>query len=224
MNSMRHLVLGAARSGKTRFALSTAKSLASARGKEVIYVATAEAHDEEMRERIARHRAERPVDWRTHEAPRELARSLAAIETLAPSEPSEPSGPSGPSGRGSAPGRARSRGGSTPIESAPVIVVDCLTLWLSNALLHDFREDESTGPLPTWAHEREAFMTWLKTCPHTLILVSNEVGGGVVPVSALARRFQSEQGWLNQDAASICEQVTLVVAGLPVPIKTPAIR
>ena len=201
MNSIRHLVLGAARSGKTRFALSTAKSLASAQEKEVVYVATAEAHDEEMRERIARHRAERPAVWRTLEASRELARSLASIGALAPSAPS-----------------------GAPIERAPVIVVDCLTLWLSNALLHDFREDAPTGPLPTWAHEREAFMSWLKTCPHTLILVSNEVGGGIVPASALARRFQSEQGWLNQDVASVCEQVTLVVAGLPVPIKTLAPR
>jgi adenosylcobinamide kinase/adenosylcobinamide-phosphate guanylyltransferase len=204
MNSMRHLVLGAARSGKTRFALNAAKSLARAHDSDVIYVATAEAHDDEMRERIARHRSERPADWRTLEAPRELARSLTTIETLAPGEPSAPSG--------------------MPIERAPVIVVDCLTLWLSNALLRDFREDEPTGALSTWAHEREAFMRWLKTCPHPLVLVSNEVGGGVVPTSALARRFQSEQGWLNQDAASVCEQVTLVVAGLAVPIKTPSTR
>jgi adenosylcobinamide kinase/adenosylcobinamide-phosphate guanylyltransferase len=183
MNSMRYLVLGAARSGKTRFALNTAKSLARAHDQEVIYVATAEAHDAEMRERIARHRAERPANWYTREAPRELASSLASIE------------------------------------KESVVVIDCLTLWLSNALLCDFREDQPTGPLPAWSSEREAFMSWLRECRHTLILVSNEVGGGVVPASALARRFQSEQGWLNQDVASVCEQVTLVVAGLPVSIK-----
>ena len=183
MNSMRYLVLGAARSGKTRFALNTAKSLARAQGKEVVYVATAEAHDDEMRERVARHRVERPADWRTLEAPRELARSLAFIE------------------------------------STSVIIVDCLTLWLSNAVLCDFREDVPTAALPTWAQEREAFMGWLRNCPHTLILVSNEVGGGVVPASPLARRFQSEQGWLNQDVADVCEDVTLVVAGLGVAIK-----
>lgn len=184
MNSMRHLVLGAARSGKTRFALNVAKSLARAQDKEVIYVATAEAHDVEMRERIARHRAERPEKWRTLEAPRDLAQALASIE-----------------------------------QQSAVIVIDCLTLWLSNALLSDFSEDDPTGALPTWAHEREAFIRWLENCPHTLVLVSNEVGGGIVPASALARRFQSEQGWLNQDVASICEQVTLVVAGLPLTIK-----
>src|SRR5262245_45302217 len=88
MNSMRHLVLGAARSGKTRFALNTAKSLAGARESEVVYVATAEAHDAEMRERIVRHRAERPANWRTLEAPRDLAHSL---EALAPRESQAPS-------------------------------------------------------------------------------------------------------------------------------------
>jgi adenosylcobinamide kinase/adenosylcobinamide-phosphate guanylyltransferase len=184
MKSIRHLVLGAARSGKTRFALNTAKSLAHSHESEVIYVATAEAHDAEMRERIARHRAERPGNWRTLEAPRELSGALASIEAQS------------------------------------VIVLDCLTLWLSNALLRDFCDDEPAGALPAWVAERAAFMNWLEQCGHTLVVVSNEVGGGVVPVSALARRFQSEQGWLNQDVASVCEQVTLVVAGLPVAIKS----
>ena len=205
MNSIRHLVLGAARSGKTRFALNTAKSLARAQGSEVIYVATAEAHDDEMRERIARHRAERPVEWHTLEAPRDLAQSLTPFAPAASGAPLASRDASAVAG-----------------EHRPVIfVVDCLTLWLSNALLRDFNEDAPTGPLPTWSREREAFMTWAKRCAHPLILVSNEVGGGVVPASALARRFQSEQGWLNQDIASVCEQVTLVVAGLPIVIKSP---
>lgn len=188
MNSIRHLVLGAARSGKTRLALNTAKSFASSQEKPVIYVATAEAHDAEMRERIARHRAERPTSWHTLEAPRDLPQSLASMSA----------------------------------NTSPVIIIDCLTLWLSNALLHDFREDDSSAPLPTWTREREAFMSWLRSCRHTLILVSNEVGGGIVPASPLARRFQSEQGWLNQDVAAVCERVTLVVAGLPIQMKGPA--
>lgn len=183
MNSLRHLVLGAARSGKTRFALNIAKSLAREHESEVIYVATAEAHDAEMSERIARHRAERPSSWRTLEAPRELGRTLASIET----------------------------------ES--VIVVDCLTLWLSNALLRDFTEENPSGALPTWSRESEDFLSALEHCRHALILVSNEVGGGVVPASALARRFQDEQGLLNQQVANVCERVTLVVAGLPLSIK-----
>jgi adenosylcobinamide kinase/adenosylcobinamide-phosphate guanylyltransferase len=138
-----------------------------------------------MRERIARHRAERAASWQTLEAPRELSRALTAIATSA------------------------------------VIVIDCLTLWLSNALLVDFNEETPTSALLTWTREREGFISWLAHCEHTLIIVSNEVGGGIVPSSALARRFQSEQGWLNQDVARVCEEVTLVVAGLAVPIKAP---
>ena len=183
MKSARHLVLGAARSGKTRFALNLASELARVRESPVIYVATAEARDAEMRERIARHRAERAASWQTLEAPRELARALAALE------------------------------------ASSVIVIDCLTLWLSNAMLVDFNAATSATALPTWERERDAFMGWLARCEQALVIVSNEVGGGIVPTSALARRFQSEQGWLNQDVARVCEKVTLVVAGLPLSIK-----
>jgi adenosylcobinamide kinase/adenosylcobinamide-phosphate guanylyltransferase len=184
MKSTRHLVLGAARSGKTRFALNLAKSLASRGDDRVIYVATAGAHDAEMRERIDRHRAERPANWETLEAPRELGHTL------------------------------------TWIEAPAVIVIDCLTLWLSNAMLRDFREEEPAQVLPTWTRERAAFMQWVGACSHALIIVSNEVGGGIVPTSVLGRRFQSEHGWLNQDVASVCEEVTLIVAGLPLRIKS----
>ena len=229
MNSTRHLVLGAARSGKTRFALNVAKALAREHESDVIYVATAEANDGEMRERIARHRAERPTNWRTLEAPRELARELASIKRRDSSEvfagALNARSPGESVARDAAPVTAASsdRPALTevlpPSAAASIIVIDCLTLWLSNAILSDFREDDPGAPLPTWAHERETFLTWLEACDHPLILVSNEVGGGIVPTSALARRFQSEQGWLNQDVAALCEQVTLVVAGLPVPIK-----
>jgi adenosylcobinamide kinase/adenosylcobinamide-phosphate guanylyltransferase len=231
MNSRRHLVLGAARSAKTRFALNVAQALAREHEREVIYVATAEAHDAEMRERIARHRAERPSAWRTLEAPRDLARALASIKrqeirrqevsgTFAANDAPASSEATAPVASASTDARASTEALAS-IASASVIIVDCLTLWLSNALLCDFREDHPTGTLPTWAHERETFMRWLEDSEHTLVLVSNEVGGGIVPASALARRFQSEQGWLNQDVAAVCEHVTLVVAGLPVTIKAP---
>ncbi|HKQ81259.1 MAG TPA: bifunctional adenosylcobinamide kinase/adenosylcobinamide-phosphate guanylyltransferase [Steroidobacteraceae bacterium] len=183
MNRERHLVLGGARSGKTRHALSVATTLASARGADVVYVATAEALDEEMRDRIQHHRNERPAQWQTLEAPRRLGRALADVP-----------------------------------ESA-VIIVDCLTLWLSNAVLQDFREEAPTSPLPTWSDERQEFMGQLARAQHSIVLVSNEVGGGIVPLAPVARRFQSEQGWLNQAVASICERVTLVVAGIPVIVK-----
>src|SRR4051794_37825474 len=108
MNSMRHLVLGAARSGKTRFALNLAKSLAHASGSEVIYVATAEAYDVEVRERLAGHRAEPPPTWRTLEAPRDLATALGSIGALASREPGMPQ-----------------NAGTPRNERAAVIVVDC---------------------------------------------------------------------------------------------------
>jgi adenosylcobinamide kinase/adenosylcobinamide-phosphate guanylyltransferase len=100
-----------------------------------------------------------------------------------------------------------------------VLLVDCLTLWLSNALLLDFNEAAPTAPARHWDAERTAFLQWLAEYRGVALLVSNEVGSGIVPASALARRFQDEQGRLNQDAAAMCDSVTLVVAGIAVPIK-----
>lgn len=100
-----------------------------------------------------------------------------------------------------------------------VVVIDCMTLWLSNALLQDFREDAPTAGLPTWERERADFLQWLNATHNQVLLISNEVGGGIVPLSPLSRRFQDEQGRLNQSLAAICDRVTLVVAGIPVPIK-----
>ena len=103
-----------------------------------------------------------------------------------------------------------------------ILVIDCMTLWLSNALLKDFREDAPTAPLPTWETERAEFLQWLQAVRGDVLLISNEVGQGIVPLSPVARRFQDEQGRLNQLLAAACEQVTLVVAGIAVPIKSPA--
>jgi adenosylcobinamide kinase/adenosylcobinamide-phosphate guanylyltransferase len=185
----RHLILGAARSGKTRHAIELAKSLAAQgrlasaqAGATIAYVATAQALDAEMEERIARHRAERPVAWTTVEAPWHLADVLRE-------------------------------------QTAMVLLVDCMTIWLSNALLIDFDERKPGASLPAWEREREAFLQWLTDFPGTALLVSNEVGAGIVPASALARRFQDEQGRLNQALAALCERVTLVVAGIPMRIK-----
>lgn len=182
--SQRHLVLGGARSGKTGYALQLAETLANQRSAPVLYVATAQAHDVEMAERIARHRAERPVTWRTLEAPTSLAQSLAAIA------------------------------------QDTIVIVDCLTLWLSNALLIDFNEQHARDPLPSWNAERDDMLRHVRTTAGALILVSNEVGSGIVPLSAMARRFQDEQGWLNQSLAAACDAVTLVVAGIGIAVKT----
>jgi adenosylcobinamide kinase / adenosylcobinamide-phosphate guanylyltransferase len=178
----RHLILGGARSGKTNHAITLAARQAAARGEPVVYVATAQALDDEMRHRIDRHRAQRPSTWQTVEASDQLAAALRA-------------------------------------QPPAVLLVDCLTLWLSNALLLDFNEAAPTAPARHWDAERTAFLQWLAEYRGVALLVSNEVGSGIVPASALARRFQDEQGRLNQDAAAMCDSVTLVVAGIAVPIK-----
>lgn len=100
-----------------------------------------------------------------------------------------------------------------------ILLVDCLTLWLSNALLLDFDEAAPTAPVQRWDEERAEFLQWLAQYRGVVLLVSNEVGSGIVPASALARRFQDEQGRLNQEVAALCDSVTLVVAGIAVRIK-----
>jgi adenosylcobinamide kinase/adenosylcobinamide-phosphate guanylyltransferase len=170
---MIELILGGARSGKSRIAQQAALES----GLEVVVCATAQAFDEEMAQRIARHRAERPAIWRTVEEPLELASALA---------------------REAAPGRC--------------LLVDCLTLWLSN-LIFARREDEI-----------DALLALLPALAGHLILVSNEVGWGIVPENELARRFRDEQGRLNQRIAQIADRVTLVAAGLPLTLKDRAVR
>jgi adenosylcobinamide kinase/adenosylcobinamide-phosphate guanylyltransferase len=162
------LVLGGARSGKSRYAESLITTLPAP----WVYVATAQAGDPEMTARIAVHRGRRDTGWETIETPRDLAGALAA--------------------HGKAP-----------------ILVDCLTLWLSNLLLADADVDAETGRL-------EAALGHV---PAPVVLVSNEVGFGIVPDNALARRFRDLQGRLNQRIASRADRVVLMVAGLPLIVK-----
>jgi adenosylcobinamide kinase/adenosylcobinamide-phosphate guanylyltransferase len=163
------LVLGGARSGKS----AHAESLVMGGAPPWLYVATAEAHDDEMTARIAAHRARRGTDWRTIEAPRDIAEVVAG-----------------------APG-----GGA--------ILVDCLTLWLSNLMLAD--ADVET--------EIDRLDDALARAQVPVVLVSNEVGLGIVPDNALARRFRDAQGRLNQRVASRADRVVLMVAGLPLVVK-----
>jgi adenosylcobinamide kinase / adenosylcobinamide-phosphate guanylyltransferase len=163
------LVLGGARSGKSRFA----ESLIEAEPPPWIYVATAEARDAEMADRIALHRARRDRRWRTVEAPHDLPPALAAL----------------------------------PREAA--VLIDCLTLWLANRLLADADLDQ----------EMEALERALTDHDGAVVLVSNEVGSGIVPDNALARRFQDLQGTLNQRIAAKVSRVVLMVAGLPLFVK-----
>ena len=163
-------VLGGARSGKSRYAQARAESVAG----DLVFVATAEAFDDEMRQRIAHHRADRDARWRTIEAPRDLP---AAIEALSGGE--------------------------------AVVLVDCLTLWVSNLLLAD----------ADVARAGQDLCDAIARFSGTLILVANEVGLGIVPDNALARRFRDAAGRLNQDVAAAADEVVLLTAGLPLALK-----
>jgi adenosylcobinamide kinase/adenosylcobinamide-phosphate guanylyltransferase len=163
------LVLGGARSGKSRHA----EALIAARGPG-LYLATAEAGDAEMTERIAEHRARRGAGWTTVEEPLELAATLA-----------------------------RHAAADRPI------LVDCLTLWLSNVMLAGRDLDAATGGL----------IAALPALAGPVVFVSNEVGLGIVPENALARRFRDAAGRLNQAVGAACQQVMLVAAGLPLVLK-----
>jgi adenosylcobinamide kinase/adenosylcobinamide-phosphate guanylyltransferase len=179
--SARHaLVLGGARSGKTRRALALAEG-----ARHRVYVATAEAFDDEMRARIRAHREERAGGgWATVEAPVDLAGALGAHAIGA------------------------AVGSAADLEQT-CVVVDCLTLWLSNLMLGE--QDISRATV--------ALLAALGACPARVVLVSNEVGFGIVPDNALARRFRDAQGRLNQQIAAAVGQVELVVAGLPLRLK-----
>jgi adenosylcobinamide kinase / adenosylcobinamide-phosphate guanylyltransferase len=162
------LVIGGARSGKSRYA----ESLIAALPAPWIYAATAQALDAEMAARIGAHQARRGAGWTTIEAPRELAETIAA--------------------RGDMP-----------------VLVDCLTLWLSNLLLADADCDS----------EIERLDQVLAQTVAPVVLVSNEVGLGIVPDNALGRRFRDLQGLLNQRIAARADRVVLMVAGLPLTVK-----
>lgn len=170
------LILGGVRSGKSRLA----ERFARESGREVVYVATAQARDDpEMQARIDAHRARRPAGWHTVEAPLRLADALAAHD---------------------APGRC--------------LLVDCLTLWLTNLLCTD---DETL-----LVREREALIERLPSLQARIVLVANETSLGVVPLGALTRRFLDEAGVLHQRIAAICGRVLLTVAGLPMTLKDPS--
>lgn len=169
------LVLGGARSGKSRHA----EARAAAVGGERVYIATAQAFDDEMRERIACHRADRGPGWRTVEAP------LALVEAL-----------------------------ETEDGAGRVILIDCLTLWASNLLLADADITAETLRLTGT----------IGGCAAHVILVANEVGLGIVPDNALARRFRDAAGRMNQAVAAACDEVFFVAAGLAMTLKAAPAR
>lgn len=167
-----HLILGGAKSGKSSYA----ESLVTALPPPYIYVATAQALDDEMKDRVMKHRARRIPSWETIETPIRLVETLASLQH----------------------------------RGAPVLV-DCMTLWLTNLLIgQDAPQPEQ--PL-------DELCTFLPLVDYPLFIVSNEVGSGIVPQNALARRFRDLAGSANQRLAAVCQAVTLVVAGLPLRIK-----
>ncbi len=173
---MLQLILGGARSGKSRLA----EKLASESGLDVIYIATSQPLDGEMTQRVALHRARRPDTWGLVEEPLELTRVLKENA-----------------------GQGR------------CLLVDCLTLWLTNLLMLDDPQ--------RLAQEREALLDCLAQLPGEIIFVSNETGLGVVPLGELTRRYVDEAGWLHQALAERCQRVVFTVAGLPMTLKGSAL-
>lgn len=163
-------VLGGARSGKSRYAEGLA---AKHRGRKT-YIATAEAFDGEMRERIVKHRQQRGEGWETREAPLDLVATLAACNTS-------------------------------------FILIDCITVWIGN-LMHHGRDVRA---------EVDRLCEALARTKVRAVIVSNEVGLGIVPENALARTFRDEQGFANQRIAEVADEVIFVAAGLPIILKKP---
>lgn len=164
------LVLGGARSGKSTYA----EALVTALPPPWVYIATAEAHDEEMQQRIDLHQQRRGEGWRTEAAPVDLIGALRRPD----------------------------------VAGRPVLI-DCLTLWVSNLMHADLDLPHAVNELEIALAARQA----------PVVLVSNEVGLGIVPDNALARRFRDEAGRLNQRMAKLASRVVLVVAGLPLTVK-----
>ena len=169
----RTLVLGGAGSGKSLYAEEYVQKQAAAR----VYLATAEAWDDEMRAKLTQHRARRDASWRTIEAPLDLPAALAQVRV------------------------------------GEAVLIDCLTLWLTNQML---------APAATpaaLARATDALLAALHACPAPVTCVSNEVGLGIVPDTALGRRFREAQGALNRSVAADCDCVVAVMAGLPLVLK-----
>ncbi|GAD91178.1 adenosylcobinamide kinase/adenosylcobinamide-phosphate guanylyltransferase [Vibrio halioticoli NBRC 102217] len=218
---MIQLVIGGARSGKSRYGEARVAEF-SAEGQECIYLATALAFDQEMRERIKRHQLDRsharqvanqtasqttdqaspPVNWQLIEQPLYVAESLLTLD-----KPNQ------------------------------TIFIDCLTLYLTQHLCRDaeqinFVEPPLSAPLvhtshdsayPSlsshWQEQKQRLLEVLPKLQSNVILISNEVGSGIVPMGELSREFVDEAGWLNQAVAAIADGVTLVVAGIPMTLK-----
>jgi adenosylcobinamide kinase/adenosylcobinamide-phosphate guanylyltransferase len=182
-----HLILGGARSGKSSFAEQQAKLIEHNIQSPVYYLATAQPLDAEMLARIEQHQKQRPDHWLLTESPIELAK---AIEQLILKQSNEH-------------------------KNDIIILVDCLTLWLTNCLCSSekncFQQEKKAllNILSNYAQSREVH----------LLLVSNEVGHGIVPMGELSRDFVDQAGWLHQEIAAIANRVDFIMAGIPLSLK-----
>ena len=167
-------VTGGARSGKSHFAQNLAHSI---KGRKV-FIATAEPLDQEMQERIATHRRERPPGWDTVEEPRHLGKTVQECAA-----------------------------------TYDILLIDCLTLWISNLLTINSLEE------PVIAREVHELVDSFRTERSTVIVVSNELGMGIVPADSMTRLYRDIVGKANQAIASAADQVFLVVSGIPLKIK-----
>lgn len=167
---MKQLIMGGARSGKSRLAQEYAINWQARTQGEVIVIATAEVTEGEMAKRIAHHKIHRPQDWKLVETTLDLTEALSKFS-----------------------------------RADNLILVDCMTLWLSNIQLSEL----------SWAQAKQDLLDVVSQLPGEVIFISNEVGQGVVPLGELSREFVDESGWLNQSLARKVDQVTMVIAGLP---------
>jgi len=170
---MKELILGGARSGKSHHAEVCAKESKL----EVLYVATAQALDQEMQQRIQHHQQQRPAHWRLIEEPLNLVSVLKENDN-----------------------------------TSTCILVDCLTLWVSNLICSDAHKNN----IEKISKELIALLPTLKS---HIIFVSNEVSMGIIPLGEINRQFVDEAGRLHQGLAAVCDKVTLMVAGIPSIIK-----
>ncbi|GIU35677.1 bifunctional adenosylcobalamin biosynthesis protein CobP [Shewanella schlegeliana] len=173
---MKQLIIGGARSGKSRLAQDYAANWQAQTNGDVIIIATAEITEGAMAKRIAHHKSNRPIQWQVIETNLDLSQALLKHS-----------------------------------QATNLILVDCLTLWLSNTLLSK----------RCWQHEKQALLNALQQLPGEVVFISNEVGQGVVPLGELSREFVDESGWLHQALAKQLDKVTMAVAGLPLVLKSP---
>jgi len=187
------LVTGGARSGKSGFAEQYAMRVAT----QGFYIATCQPYDQEMSERILKHRKDRDDSgfrWETVEDPYEAANELIRLKAQIDSD---------------------IQNGQQPA----VVLLDCLTLWLTNWLMRMEQESREDSRLLL---EQQKLLEAVKDYPYPLVIVTNEVGDGIVPAYPLGRLFRDEAGRFNQQMAAICERVFLVTAGIPVELKSQA--